>query len=829
MEADPKVTTGPGASSGGAPQPDQPTESIARDLLKGRYLLGPELGRGGFAITYLAADLEVASRKVVVKVLNEARSGDSWSLKKFRSEMEALARIDHPNVVSVIDFGQREDGKPFLVMQYVAGETLRKIIPRQGLPLAQVAQIIKQTGRALSAAHAVGVCHRDLKPENIMVQSDSHGEDQIKLIDFGVATIQEQDSHSQSSTSAGTHAYMAPEQFEGRSSVATDIYQMGVLAYELVTGIVPFRATTPGGLALQKMEPVKVPPADLRLDLPEAAQEIILKALSINPQDRFPRARDFGDALAAALASGDLEPVQWTKSDARRRSSARSQLAAPRIRSRPAWIYAALIIAVLVLAGAVYFLTRGISRRADSVAVLPFQNQTGDPQLAFLTEGITESLVNDLSRIPTLRVSARASVLKYSGTNVDPRVAGRELGVSRVVTGSVARAGDTFVFYAELIDVASGDRLWGNNYTGKMSSLADVLQQFSTEVTDQLRLKLSRPLKERLKRQYALGSAAYEQYLKGRFYLNKRWTHSDFEQAIDHFTQAISADPNYAPAYAGIADAYAIMARYGPYDAGTQPEFALQKARAAAEHALQLDGTLAEAYHALAQVEMQADYRWKAAEGNFLRSLELNPNWAEAHESYALELAALGRFDEALRQLKTAEDLEPGNFNFQIARGLVLYLARRNDESLASLEHLPKNLLREAAVTQIVALDYWAKSMPADALAAVKRLPETTPAQLRIPLSVVAYAQAGQTAKAREILASYLGRSEALWWYYLALAHMSLHETDEAIHNLETAHEQRWDEIIFIGVDPMLDALRTNPRFRALLKSTNLENEYLTH
>ncbi len=274
-----------------------PTENMADGLLKGRYLLGPELGRGGFAVAYVAADLELASRKVVVKILTEQRATDSWSLKKFRSEMEALARINHPNVVAVTDFGHSPDGKPFLVMQYIAGHNLRQLIPRDGMPLARVAYIMKQAGRALTAAHEAGVCHRDLKPENVIIQSESDGEEQLKLIDFGLASVWAADAASRSEVAAGTFAYMAPEQFEGRSSFASDVYQMGALAYELVTGNVPFRATTPGGIALQQREGLKVLPRDLRPDLPQAAQDAILKALSTNPQDRYARAKDFGDSF----------------------------------------------------------------------------------------------------------------------------------------------------------------------------------------------------------------------------------------------------------------------------------------------------------------------------------------------------------------------------------------------------------------------------------------------------------------------------------------------------------------------------------------------------
>ncbi|MBV8706945.1 MAG: protein kinase, partial [Acidobacteriaceae bacterium] len=591
MEAEPKATTD---SEKTQPAQLPLTEGKAEDHpLKGRYLLGPELGRGGFAITYLATDLEVASRKVVVKVLNERRADNSWALKKFRSEMEALARIDHPNVVSVIDFGQRENGKPFLVMQYIPGHSLRHSIPRSGLPLEQVAHIVKQTGRALSAAHDAGVCHRDLKPENIMVQNATDGEDQIKLIDFGIASVEQIDATSPSSSTVGTYVYMAPEQFKGKSSQASDIYQMGVLAYELVTGIVPFRAPSLGDLALQKSEGIKVLPQDLRPDLPEAAQEIILKALALNPSERYQSAREFGDALATALVSVDWETMPF---DARRSSTAWRR--ARHVQKQRRWqrILAWALVALVAIVGTFYFFSVRKDRAAtDSVAVLPFGNQTGDPQFAYLTDGVTESLINDLSRIPTVRVSARGSVLKYGNKSIDARTAGHELGVSRIVSGSVSRQGDTFSFYVELIDVDSGMRLWGNRYSGNMAALTTTLQQFSTAVTDQLRLKLSRPLQERIARQFAVGSESYQNYLKGRFHLNQR-TPADFREAIRYFSQAIASDPNYAPAYSGLANTYAIRATYGSAYGGEIPVVSLRQARTAADHALELDGTLFEAY-----------------------------------------------------------------------------------------------------------------------------------------------------------------------------------------------------------------------------------------
>lgn len=819
MDVDPKAKSGSGLDSdhAEASAPLPPTERVRDNLLNGRYLLGPELGRGGFAITYLAVDVGVASRKVVVKVLNEYRSNDAWALRKFRSEMEALARIDHPNVVSVIDFGDRPDGKPFLVMQYVAGRRLREMIPRNGLPLAQVAELIRQVGRALTAAHEVGVCHRDLKPENVIVQSDSAGEEQVKLIDFGLASIRGPGEESSSTSVSGTYSYMSPEQLQGRSSPESDVYQAGVLAYEMVTGITPFRGSTAAGILLEQMDGLKVLPHDLRSDLPESAQNLILKALSPDARDRFESARIFGDALAAALVSTQAEPAEWIRKASERHPSTYSKRQRTRTVFNKQWILpivAAVLVAVCTTA---YFLWRTRTATVDSIAVLPFQNANGDPQMAYLAEGITESLINDLSRIPTLRVSARGAVLKYDNPRVDARAAGRELGVSRVVDGSISRQGDDFFLDTELIDVRSGVRLWGNTYPGKISSLAEVLQQFSTEVTDQLRLKLSGSLKERLRRQYAIGSQAYEQYLKGRFYLNQR-TAAGFQEAIRYFNQAIGANPDYAPAYSGLAETYGLIASFGPAYAGVSPAYALERSRVAAQHALQLDGTLAETYAALGFVEMQGDYDWRRAEQDFRRAITLDPNWPEGHEDYAFDLGASGRFPDAIREIEVAENLEPGANGIKTAHGLVLRMARRYDDSLALLQPIAKDPLARGLASDYIAEDYWAKSMPQQALDAIEDIPSVFTPHFRIPLLVAAYARAGQVQQARQLLHSYTVKPDTAWWYALSLAHLSLRQTDDAIADLEHAYDQRNEEVIWIGVDPMLDELRSDPRFRALLR-----------
>ena len=811
MDFDPKATSGRDQQ---CDEPATPTPNLAQKSFKGRYTLVRELGRGGFGTTYLATDTELAGRSVVVKVLFQQRAGDAWSLKKFKGEMEALARIDHPGVVSVMDFGDLPDEMPFLVMQYVAGASLRDLIPRGGIPLARMARIVQQIGRALSAAHAAGVCHRDLKPANIMVQTLADGEDQVKLIDFGLATVRHVDKAPSTTHIAGTWEYMAPEQFHGKSSPASDVYQFGVVAYELATGVQPFPSTTPAHLLMQKMKAVKVRPKDLRPDLPAAAQDAILRAISPDPHDRYQHAAEFGDVLARTLLSGFLEQDLISTQTEPVGAPGRAGRRLPR-----RWIIAAA--AVPLLGAAAFLWYQPQARAPDRIAVLPFENRVGDPEMEYVSHGITESLINDLSRIPGLRVSALGSVLRYDNARADPRVSGRELRVDRVVRGSVSRLGDELRIEAELVDVRSGAQLWGRTYTARTSSLSDVFERFSTEVTDQLRLKLSGPLKDRLSRQYAAGSESYQYYLQGRFQLSKR-TPAGFDAAVRYFDQVIAKNSEYAPAHAGLAYTYAQMALHASLFGNDSPARLLEGARNAAKRALELDGTLAEAYNALGFVQMQADYQWDAAEKTHLRAIELNPTWADARECYALELAALGRFPEALREIEIAERLEPDTWPLKAAHATIFYYGRRYDESLNLIEEIAQGP-RSGILGDLMAPDYWAKSMPAEALAAVLRLPDSFSSHIRTPLLVAAYARAGQAEKARQLLAAYSIRPETAAWYYLALAHLALGDRAKALRDLEKDYDRRSAEILFIAVDPMMDDLRAEPRFRALLARMKLE------
>ena len=772
----------------------------------GSFGIVERIGRGGMGEVYRAHDSRLR-RDVAIKVLPPDFAHDAEKLRRFEHEARAASALNHPNIVSVHDVGS-VDGVSFIVTELVEGRSLREMLENGALAPRKAVEIAAQIADGLAAAHTAGLVHRDLKAGNVMLTQD----ELVKILDFGIAKWEVRNDGTTSTLTdtltkpgevVGTVTSMSPEQVEGKEvDRRSDIFSLGILLYEMLCGKRPF--TGDSRLAVMNAI-VSQEPEDLPATVPEAVAGIVRRCLEKLPERRFQSATDLGFALrmTRGAPSGAVE-----RPKARRKK---------RLMEAPAAV--ALTVLVLALAALLWAFFK--PRATDSIAVLPFENRMHDPNMDYLTEGITESLINDLSRIPTLRVSARGSVFRYDSARVDPQRAGRELQVGRLVRGSVSRWVDELRIEAELIDVRSGARLWGQTYVGKLSSLSDVLEQFSTEVTDQLRLTLTRPLKERLARQYKVRSEPYQDYLKGRFYLNKR-TADDFESAVRYFGRAIAKDSTYAPAYAGLAYTYALLAWHASLFGNTAPVHALENARVAAQRALELDGTLAEAYTSLGSVQMQADYQWAAAETTFQRAIQLDQNWADGHESYALELAALGRFDDSEREIKLAEALEPDQWALRAAHATICYYARRYDDSLALLDAIAKDTRADGTLNDLRAPDYWAKSMPAEALEAVLHLPAAFSPDLRTPLLASAYARANQQKNAKELLNAYTARPQTAVWYYLALAHLALGEKAEALRDLERDYERRSAEVPFIAVDPMLDGLRADARFRALLARMRL-------
>jgi len=813
-----------------APSPGlQPMPAFsAGDVLCDRFQIVRFIARGGMGEVYEAYDSGL--REAVALKTVRASAASEQTSNAFRREVRRARAITSHHVCRVHDLfmHQTEPSEPpvlFLSMRLLNGETLAARIQRGGkLSPGQALPLLGDIAEGIDAAHHEHIVHGDLKSGNVMLTPDTDGQVSACITDFGLArriahAAQETDTVTEDAPHGGTPAWMAPEQVEGRPpGPEADIYAIGLIAYEMVTGRLPFDGETPEEIALRRLTESPQPARRFTPQLASGWEDALTRCLDRNPAKRFPTATSFVeaiasgrgpvDALAGALKGADKIPgINESR-------PATKPPPAPFVTRLPLWIGAVTLAAIAL------FIAYRSMPVTQTVAVLPFQNRGGDPEMAYISDGVTSALISDLSRIPPLHVIGHAAVIRYENGRQDALTAGRELHANRIIVGSVTRLGNVLRIEAEMIDVVSGTRLWGRTYTRAVSSLSNTLEEFSTEIIDQLRLKLAGSLKDRLKRQYATGSESYQEYLKGRFYLNKR--PQAFAAATEHFEKAVAIDPGYAPAYAGMAEVYDMMAFYGLARGGTTPSVALERSRTAAQRALELDSTLAQAYNSLGWVEAQGEYRWEDAERNFLRSIELDPNSEDAHQYYAIELTALGRFDEALREIKKAEDLTPGLELTRAAHGVILMHARRYDQSLAIFSPITGSIKESGTQAYMLSRNYWAQSRPVDALAALEHLPAGVSPDLRIPLLAVAYARAGQGEKAKALLDGYVVRPTIDSWYYLGLAHLALGLHADAIEDLKKAYDVRSAAIMFLAVDPLMDELRADREFNALLALINL-------
>jgi serine/threonine protein kinase/tetratricopeptide (TPR) repeat protein len=788
---------------------------------------------------YEAEDLTLGG-EVAIKTIRPEIASDWQSLVRFRREIHAGRLVTHPNVCRIFDVASTSAGSSeitYLTMEMLHGETVRAFIDRDApIPPDRALPLFCQIASALDAAHRAGIVHSDLKPSNVMlvkekpaIGTDESGDQplvRVVVTDFGLSRFRTPDNQDGKSTLSetllGTPDYMAPEQLDGgKISPATDVFAFGLVIYQVLTHAFPFKRVTAFSEARARFS-AGAPPPDLTHSLPTAWQNFVLKCIQRNPDHRF----QTGAELLAALSDINSECTT---------ASATQDDGMPR--RNPAWkrvyknrtaavVLLSLLIAVIILPSGV--MRQFIPGTSQTIAVLPFENLTGDSQMAYLSQGITETLIQDLSRIPPHSVLSHAAVERYEKHPADPIEAGRSLHVDRVLSGSVSKLDDELFIQAELTDINSGKRVWSHSYRKKMASLSATLQEFSTEVTDELRLHLSGPLKERLRRQYVVGSESYRDYLKARFEMSKR-TPEGLSNALRLFADVIGRDPTYAPAWAGQARAYNLMAFFGARGGGQEPLEALRKSQAAAVHALDLDSTLAEAWSSLAYVQMQADYQWSEAEKNFHRALELDPNWPDAHENYAYELTALGRFDEAIREIKMAETLAPDSPVFSGARAVFLHHARRYDEALQVLLPLQDRFMDRGSLAYFIAREYWAQSKNSEALALLEAVPLSGSRDIRTPLYIAALAFAGDTAKARNLRSEYIPQTGNTSWYYLALADLALDRKKDSLDDLENAWQQRAEAVMLLGVDPLLDPLRGEDRFKWLLKEIRLPNAVAAH
>jgi eukaryotic-like serine/threonine-protein kinase len=770
------------------------------------YLVTEKLGAGGMGVVYKAEDTRL-HRFIALKFLSDMEQ-DAVALERFRREAQAASALNHPGICTIYDIGE-QDGRPFIAMEYIDGETLRSHINGKPLLLEETLKLGIQIADALDAAHAEGIIHRDIKPANVFVTKRG----QVKVLDFGLAKLVPKgiavnadfsgelpDSTSVAGIISGTPSYMSPEQVRGDNlDQRTDIFSLGLLLYEMSTGRQAFSGGTGGVIIEAVLTRVPAPVRSINPAVPPELEEIINKALHKDKDQRYQRAAEIRTDLQqleregysrASVAAERAAPL-------RGESAARNSTMQP-VASKP----------------------QRVSKVIDSLAVLPFENASRDPEHEYLSDGIPGSLINALAAIPKLRVMAQSTVLRYKNRGIDPQAVGRELNVRAVLTGRILQSGESLRIGTELVDVATGSQLWGAQYDRKLGDIFAIQDEISDEISGKLRLKLTRAEKKRLTKRQTDDAEAYRLYLKGRHHWN-RWTEDGFCKAIEYFQQAIEKDPSYALAHAGVADAYVLLG----WNSYLAPKEAFPKGRFAAMKALRLDPDLGEAHAPLAAVLWLHDWQWKEAQSEFMRSLELNPSYATANHWYAEYRMTMGWHEDAVARMKKSQELDPLSLIISVAIGWACYMGKRYDDAIEQVR-------RTVELEPNYPVTYWILGLLLRKMGHYERAINEGEKGVRLsggsPLMSAALAQSLATAGKRDQAIRILDDLRALAGqkyiapYFFAGIHAGLGEDDRALEYLEKSYEERSHWLIYLHIDPGMDALRSNPRFEDLLRRVGL-------
>lgn len=818
---------------------DIPPEDLAAELLSsagvadlsgtelGNFSIISKIGEGGMGTVYLAEDPRL-DRKLAIKFVSGNILGSTGAVSRFEREAKTASALNHPNIITVYDIGETENTR-YIATEYIEGETLRDSLKRGAMDLAEIADVSVQIGSALEAAHDAGIIHRDIKPGNIMIRPDGL----VKVLDFGVAKLTERkggevgaegtEVSSSSGLVVGTSGYMSPEQARaGEVDFRTDIFSFGVVLYQMLTGEAPFDGETRADTvsSILRKEPVfeEMPESEEAADL----QKIIVKAIRKDPEERYSSAGEMLADLRAfrARVNGGSPP------EGIRNSSGAFRTGVGEINGRSGkgrrWMLSSAAVLVLsAIAGVYLYSTLAPEARpnVDAVAVLPIVNLTGDSEYEVVADGFTESLIDKLSHLPSIKVKARSSVFRFKGRNASVQEIGRSLAVDTVVLGEITMQAGGIGVNIEIVEAATGNRIWGRSYTRDPSEFASLQNVIAVDILEELDLEIAKPERERLEKPYTANAEAFQHYLRGRYQWNKR-TPESLRKAIEEYSAAVESDPGFALAYVGLSDSYVLLENY----TGERSSELLRRARAYASKALEADPMLPEAHASLGLV-LHRSWEWAEAEREYKTAISLKPNYADVRHWHSLLLREVGRFEESLVESKIAEQLDPlsGIIITNLA-GAHLVLGDHN----SAISVLQKSIALEPDFPWthcMLALAEASRGNFGSAVEAAETGYKLAPESVNA-MSIYGFvlARAGKADEARKLLDSLIERYQASssQGRNIARIYAGLGDSDKAFEWLEKDFRSRSAFLPYIRWSPPFEQLRTDPRFDRLLERMGL-------